>query len=210
MKRLGVVGTMVWDTIHGRGDSAEPIEEWGGIAYALAALEASLPSDWEMVPLIKVGHDLASRANDFLAALTKRSGAGRFIEVQGTAEGHAFTEDEFTAMLTLAREGVEHVVERQKEALASANISGPINRSMTPFRPRAYAGRRVCICAISRFVSTSSPTSNLGGSGSRLAVNGRFTNGAGERIACPATSSPRSAMPSSIRLAIMCCVHLSK
>jgi hypothetical protein len=72
---------MVWDTIHGRGDSAEPIEEWGGIAYALAALEVSLPSDWEMVPLIKVGRDLAGRANDFLAALTKRSGAGRFIEV---------------------------------------------------------------------------------------------------------------------------------
>jgi hypothetical protein len=72
---------MVWDTIHGRGDSVEPIKEWGGIAYALAALEVSLPSDWEMVPLIKVGHDLASRANDFLTSLTKRSGAGRFIEV---------------------------------------------------------------------------------------------------------------------------------
>ena len=81
MNRLGIIGTMVWDTIHGRGDSAEPVEEWGGIAYALAALEASLPSDWEMVPLIKVGRDLAPQANEFLRSLTHRSTAARFIEV---------------------------------------------------------------------------------------------------------------------------------
>jgi len=72
---------MVWDTIHGRGDSQGAVEEWGGIAYALAALEASLPSDWEMVPLIKVGRDLAPKANTFLRSLTRRSAAARFIEV---------------------------------------------------------------------------------------------------------------------------------
>ncbi len=81
MNRLGIVGTMVWDTIHGRGDSMRPIEEWGGIAYALAALEVSLPPGWELVPLIKVGRDLADRANGFLVTLTKRAGAARFIEV---------------------------------------------------------------------------------------------------------------------------------
>ena len=81
MKRLGIIGTMVWDTIHGRGDRRVPVEEWGGIAYALAALEVALPAEWEMVPLIKVGSDLADRANTFLGTLTKRSGAARFIEV---------------------------------------------------------------------------------------------------------------------------------
>jgi sugar/nucleoside kinase (ribokinase family) len=81
VKRLGIIGTMVWDTIYGRGDSAEPVEEWGGIAYALAALEVSLPADWEMVPLIKVGQDLASSANAFLHRLTHRSAVARFIEV---------------------------------------------------------------------------------------------------------------------------------
>lgn len=80
MKRLGIIGTMVWDTIH-RDADAEPVEEWGGIAYALAALEASLPEDWELVPLIKVGRDLAPQANDFLDSLTRRSSAARFIEV---------------------------------------------------------------------------------------------------------------------------------
>jgi ribonuclease PH len=46
--------------------------------------------------------------------------AGRFIEVQGTAEGHAFSQDEFNEMLALAKAGVEHIVEKQNEALAGA------------------------------------------------------------------------------------------
>ena len=81
MKRLGVVGTMVWDTIYGRGTGCDPVEEWGGIGYALAALEATLAQDWQIVPLIKVGSDLAAQANEFLMNLTRRSGAARFVEV---------------------------------------------------------------------------------------------------------------------------------
>lgn len=81
MKRLGVVGTMVWDTIYGRGENRDPVEEWGGISYALAAFEATLPEEWVLVPIIKVGRDLADRANAFLHALTKRLGAARFVEV---------------------------------------------------------------------------------------------------------------------------------
>ena len=46
--------------------------------------------------------------------------AGRFIEVQGTAEGHAFSIDEFTAMIDLARGGIESIIAAQNEALASA------------------------------------------------------------------------------------------
>ena len=32
-KRIGVIGTMVWDVIYGRDARDAPIEEWGGIAY---------------------------------------------------------------------------------------------------------------------------------------------------------------------------------
>lgn len=46
--------------------------------------------------------------------------AGRFIEVQGTAEGHAFTDDEFATMLQLARAGIEQIVIKQNEALSGA------------------------------------------------------------------------------------------
>ncbi len=44
--------------------------------------------------------------------------AGHFIEVQGTAEGHAFTGDELNAMLDLARKGVAEIIAAQNEALA--------------------------------------------------------------------------------------------
>ena len=80
MKRLGVVGTMVWDTIY-RSPVSKPVEEWGGISFALAALDTMLPPQWEIVPLIKVGSDLAPRANEFLRSLKRRAPTARFIEV---------------------------------------------------------------------------------------------------------------------------------
>jgi hypothetical protein len=43
-RTLGVVGTLVWDRIHARDGRAAPVEEWGGIAYALAAASASSAS----------------------------------------------------------------------------------------------------------------------------------------------------------------------
>jgi len=81
VKRLGVIGTMVWDTIFGRGAEHTPVEEWGGIAYALAGLEAALPADWELVPLVKVGRDLAAPANRFLETLDRCASTRRFVEV---------------------------------------------------------------------------------------------------------------------------------
>ena len=43
--------------------------------------------------------------------------AGGFIEVQGTAEGHAFQPDELNAMLELSKKGIMHLIEKQNEAL---------------------------------------------------------------------------------------------
>jgi hypothetical protein len=81
LKRVGVIGSMVWDTIYGRDPAQPAVEEWGGIAYALAALDATLGSDWQVVPLIKVGRDLAPRANEFLRTLKHLAPGTRFIEV---------------------------------------------------------------------------------------------------------------------------------
>ncbi len=44
--------------------------------------------------------------------------AGGFIEVQGTAEGHAFQRDELNALLDLARDGIATICEAQNAALA--------------------------------------------------------------------------------------------
>jgi sugar/nucleoside kinase (ribokinase family) len=81
MKRLGVVGSLVWDVIHGRDVHEAPVEEWGGIAYALAGLDASLADDWQIVPLIKVGRDLARQAEVLLKSYRKMIPGGRCAEV---------------------------------------------------------------------------------------------------------------------------------
>ncbi|TVR59961.1 MAG: ribonuclease PH [Candidatus Competibacteraceae bacterium] len=43
--------------------------------------------------------------------------AGAFIEIQGTAEGHAFRMEELQAMLELARTGIGELLGKQREAL---------------------------------------------------------------------------------------------
>jgi hypothetical protein len=81
MPKLGILGSLVWDQIHGRDPGAPPVEEWGGIAYGLAGLDAALPPDWEIVPLIKVGRDLAPEAAEFLRTLERLAPAARCVEV---------------------------------------------------------------------------------------------------------------------------------
>lgn len=46
------------------------------------------------------------------------TGAGHFVEVQGTAEGAAFSRAEMNALLGLAENGIAQLVQLQREALA--------------------------------------------------------------------------------------------
>jgi len=70
-KRLGVVGTLVWDTIRYRDGQPEQVEAWGGVAYALSAFESALPDNWEIVPIVKVGSDLSESAWRFLRSFPR-------------------------------------------------------------------------------------------------------------------------------------------
>jgi hypothetical protein len=79
--RIGVIGTFVWDVIHGRDTRRAPVEEWGGITYALAGLDAALPDTWEIVPIIKVGDDLAARARAQMRTLRRLAPDATLIEV---------------------------------------------------------------------------------------------------------------------------------
>ncbi len=45
---------------------------------------------------------------------------GGFIELQGTAEGHAFRRDELDALLVLAEKGIRELFDAQQAALAQA------------------------------------------------------------------------------------------
>src|SRR5262245_57498731 len=81
VKRIGVIGSLVWDVIYGRDSRGVAVEEWGGIGYALSGLDAALADDWEIVPLIKVGHDLSARATQFVSQLKHLARDAALIEV---------------------------------------------------------------------------------------------------------------------------------
>ncbi|MEO8633920.1 MAG: PfkB family carbohydrate kinase [Gemmatimonadales bacterium] len=81
MPKLGILGSLVWDVIHGRDPSAAPVEEWGGIAYALGGFEAALPPGWQAVPLIKVGTDLKDRAGELFRSMDRLVPGARAVEV---------------------------------------------------------------------------------------------------------------------------------
>jgi len=80
-KRVGVIGSMVWDVIHGRDRRSLPVEEWGGISYSLSGLDAALDADWEIVPIIKIGADLAERARSYIREFTHLAPDASLIEV---------------------------------------------------------------------------------------------------------------------------------
>lgn len=102
-RRLGVIGTFVWDVIHGRDPRNAPVEEWGGITYALSALDAALPAEWEIVPVMKVGSDLAPRARDFLRTLRRIAPDAALLEVpfpNNRVELRYFTDERRSEILT--------------------------------------------------------------------------------------------------------------
>jgi len=50
------------------------------------------------------------------------TGSGRFVEVQGTAEGKAFSQAHLDRMLELGRSGIEHLAALQRTTLRDAGI----------------------------------------------------------------------------------------
>jgi len=70
-RRVGVLGTLIWDKIHERDGRKVPLEEWGGISYGLEALVVSLPPGWVVRPILKVGEDMAEVALGYLRAIPR-------------------------------------------------------------------------------------------------------------------------------------------
>jgi ribonuclease PH len=68
------------------------------------------------VPVLDLDYDEDSKAETDMNVVMNE--AGQFIELQGTAEGHAFRRDELDAMLVLAEKGIREIMQAQREALA--------------------------------------------------------------------------------------------
>jgi len=66
-------------------------------------------------PVLDLDYDEDSNAETDMNVVMNDAGA--FIEVQGTAEGHAFRQDELDAMLGLAKSGIAELIEHQRKVL---------------------------------------------------------------------------------------------
>jgi ribonuclease PH len=97
-------------TLRARGDLArDPV--FGAIAAVSVGIYRGVPVlDLDYAEDSDCDTDMNVVMND----------GGGFIEVQGTAEGHAFRREEMDAMLRLAEAGVAELVQRQREALDRA------------------------------------------------------------------------------------------
>ncbi len=73
--------------------------------------------------LLDLCYDEDHRAEvDFNVVMT---GTGRFVEVQGTAEGKPFTQAQLDRLLALAREGIDRLSAMQRETLRAAGVTLP-------------------------------------------------------------------------------------
>ncbi len=93
--------------LRARGDLArDPV--FGGIAAVSVGIHRGVPVlDLDYAEDSACDTDMNVVMND----------GGGFIEVQGTAEGHAFRRDEMDALLGLAEKGIAELVAAQREAL---------------------------------------------------------------------------------------------
>jgi ribonuclease PH len=74
-------------------------------------------------PLLDLCYDEDHRADvDFNVVMT---GNGRFVEVQGTAEGKVFTRAQLDRLLALAHVGIERLTVLQRDTLSEAGVTVP-------------------------------------------------------------------------------------
>ena len=69
------------------------------------------------MPVLDLDYPEDSRAETDMNVVMNDGGG--FIELQGTAEGHAFRRDELDELLRLADKGIKSLMKSQLEALAA-------------------------------------------------------------------------------------------
>src|SRR5512142_110867 len=72
---------------------------------------------YEGTPVLDLDYDEDSACDTDMNVVML--GNGKFVEVQGTAEGHAFSREEMDALLELAKNGIGQLIEKQRAVLQS-------------------------------------------------------------------------------------------
>ncbi len=134
MKKLGERSVLLdCDVLQADGGTRTAAITGAFVALALAlrsAFDPAKKAQWPLTgaiaatsvgfiagaPMLDLAYDEDSRADvDMNVAMTD---AGRFVEIQGTAEGQAFSRDELDALLALAEGGIRGLFAAQQSVLA--------------------------------------------------------------------------------------------
>ena len=92
---------------------AEKLISENPLSEQLAAISVGVTKDGKVIADLNYEED-SSCETDMNVVMTK---SGKFVEVQGTAEGHPFSHDHLMALLECAKTCLETVFEKQIEAL---------------------------------------------------------------------------------------------
>jgi ribonuclease PH len=77
--------------------------------------------------LTDLNYDEDSRADVDMNVI--KTGQGRFVEVQGTAESTPFSEEDMSRLLKAAGEGIEQIIQRQADVLGPMDFLRPKDES---------------------------------------------------------------------------------
>jgi len=103
----------------------EKLIDYGKIAESplndtLAAVSCGIVQDFEVLDMNYSEDALASV--DMNLAIT---GSGKFVELQGTAEGRALASDELDRLLKLAQKGVKEILDKARETMDALEVNLP-------------------------------------------------------------------------------------
>lgn len=98
------------------GENPLPMIAKGFLRGHVAAVSCGLLKG---IPVLDLDYSEDSTAD--VDANFVMTGTGRLIEIQGTAEGEPFSEEDFSQLLTFAKKGIAHLVSAQKAVLGVAH-----------------------------------------------------------------------------------------
>jgi ribonuclease PH len=106
------------DAIRSLGLKTDPVlDHVAAVSVGVLGLDASSGAPSERHVCLDLDYSEDVRADVDMNVV--RTGAGNFVEVQGTAEGEAFDRPLLDRMLDVASSGIERLVEAQRNALRS-------------------------------------------------------------------------------------------
>jgi ribonuclease PH len=103
---------------------------WINVPFIIDEVAATSVGIVDGTPLLDLAYEEDSKADVDMNVV--RTGEGLYVEVQGTAESRAFPRETLDQLLTLADDGIDHLIAMQRELLGSRLEKAMIPKKAAP------------------------------------------------------------------------------